>query len=70
MNDELEKLCETLAAEGVIVDLRRSAKSWRCTLYARDSRLYSAPSGEAETAIEAVNAACDQRLCLLLQDGN
>lgn len=70
MDSELEKLCETLAAEGITVQLRRFAKVWQCSLYERNNRLYSTPTGHAETAIAAVNNACDQRLVLLLQDGN
>lgn len=69
MDLEFEKLCETLAAEGITVELRRFPKGWRCSLYCRDSRFYSTPTGHGATAIEAVNCACDQRLCLLLQDG-
>lgn len=67
---ELEKLCEQLMVAGVSVNLRRFGKGWKCWLHCSDSRLYSVPAGEGQTATEAVNAACDQRLELLLRDGN
>ncbi len=69
MDSELEKLCETLAAAEVTVNLRRFTKHWKCWLHCSDSRLYSVPTGDGATAVEAVNAACDQRLELLLRDG-
>jgi len=70
MDNELEKLCETLVNEGFTIDLKRLANGWRCLLYCDNSRLYSVPTGRATTAVEAVNAACDHRLELLLLEGN
>lgn len=67
---DLEKLCQSISENGIEINLRRKKDGvWMCSLYF-DSPLYSTPMGLGRTAIEAVNAACDQRLELLLRDGN
>lgn len=70
MDTELENICRTLAAENITVELRRFTEGWRCSLYCRESRLYSTPTGHGPTAIEAVNRARDERIELLKRDGS
>lgn len=62
---ELERLCGTIADQGIVIDLRRTQGDWQCCLYENGSRLYSTPMGRGATAVEAVNVAIKQRKSLL-----
>lgn len=70
MDTELEKLCDTIIASGIDIDLRCTKGGWRCSLLIAGSQLFSTPTGRGLSAVEAVNAACDQRIELLMRDGN
>lgn len=70
MDTELEQLCDTIIASGIDIELKRTKGGWRCSLHIAGSPYFSVPTGTGLSAIEAVNAACDQRIELQLRDGN
>lgn len=70
MDTELEKLCDSIIAMGIDIELKRTKGGWRCSLHIARSKLFSVPTGTGMSAVEAVNAAVDQRIELTIRDGS